>query len=121
MIYGVGIDIIEIDRIRKVISKFEDKFLNKTFTEIERSYCEKYADPIPRYAARFSAKEAFVKAFGSGFTSELTFLDIEINNDHAGKPFLKLSPNIEHHLEKNDINLSMSHCKNYATAVVIIS
>lgn len=121
MICGLGIDIIEINRIRNVIEKHGENFINKTFTQLEQEYCKKYRDPVPRYAARFSAKEAFVKAFGSGFNSELTFLDIEIYNNDFGKPFINLSPKIKNSIIGNSIDLSMSHCKNYATAVVIIS
>ena len=133
MIYGQGIDIVEIKRIEKIYSKFECKFLNKIFSYKELSHHNsskkmKNLSFFAKIASRFAAKEAAVKAFGMGFREGIKFKDIEIFNNEYGKPnifFLgaankkvKLLEN-EHRALKFD--LSISHEKKYAIAMVIIS
>lgn len=116
---GIGTDIIAIERFQKTLEKQGSKFLDKVFTKEEQSYCIKFSDPSGCFAARFSAKEAVVKALGSGFTEVLTFLDIEIIKDEKGKPFVKLSSRAQAEFNHPHIELSISHCKEYATAFAI--
>ncbi len=91
MILGIGNDIIGIDRIRAVLIRYPERFLNRIFTLDEQKYCLKYRDPAPRLAGRFAAKEAIVKALGTGFSQGLSWLDIEIHNDLTGKPVVSFS------------------------------
>jgi holo-[acyl-carrier protein] synthase len=115
---GLGCDIIEINRIKSSHLKFGTRFLDKVFTINEQNYCLSYKEPYAHLAVRFAAKEAVVKALGTGFRNGLSFLDIEIINDAKGKPEVFLSERIIHN--KNTIFLTLSHCKEYALAVACI-
>jgi holo-[acyl-carrier protein] synthase len=116
---GLGTDIIAIARFNKSIEKYGKKFLDKIFTAAEQEYCDAFSDSAPRYAARFSAKEAVSKALGCGIGENLGFHDIEILKDDLGKPYIKLSPSALAHFNDVSFHLSISHCKEYATAVAI--
>lgn len=117
---GVGTDIIEIERVREAISKHGDSFIEKIFTKEEQAYCKKYRDPMPQYAARFSAKESIVKALGCGFGDQIGFLDIEISHDPAGKPIVQFSPAAKKKFNQPHVILSMSHCKEYVSTVALL-
>lgn len=119
-ILGLGIDIIEIERIKDAIKKNGDRFLNRLFSKKEQEYCNQLKnDPSIRFAARFCAKEAVAKALGCGFGKELTFLDIEIQNNQKGKPLVFLSEKANAQFQNPLLHLSLSHCKLFANAVVI--
>jgi holo-[acyl-carrier protein] synthase len=90
MIAGIGIDVIQNERIRESIQRFGDRFLNRIYTEGEIGYCKKCADPGIHYAARFAAKEAAFKALGTGWAAGVTWKDIEIERLSSGKPELHL-------------------------------
>jgi len=110
-----GIDIIEIDRIKKAIDN-NKLFLNRIYTKKEIKYCEnKKNGKYQSYAARFAAKEAYVKALGKGFSSKLIPKNIEIINNKKGKPQIYINGN-----KKNNCELSISHSKLYAVAQVVI-
>ncbi|MDY6915282.1 MAG: holo-ACP synthase [Candidatus Cloacimonadota bacterium] len=122
MIYGVGIDNIEVHRIKKQIDS-SDKFKKKIFTEREIEYCESHANFAQCFAARFAAKEAFMKAIGTGWSKGIKFSEIEVVNSDNGKPTLNIkgkSLNLMHHNKIKFSHLSISHLKDYATAVVIL-
>ncbi len=120
MIYGLGSDILSIQRIRKALQRYGDRFLARHLTEAEQQYCLKYQDPVPRIAGRFAGKEAIVKALGTGFRFEGQWLSIEIVNDALGKPTVLLHPLLSTHLPPSlQILLSISHCKEYAMATAI--
>ena len=87
-VVGVGIDQIEVSRIRDSLEKHGDHFLKKIFSAVEQDYCKNKADPAPCLAARFAAKEAAAKAMGTGFGPEFGWLDCEISNGEAGEPVL---------------------------------
>ena len=119
-ILGLGIDIIEIERIKDAIEKNGDRFLSRLFSKKEQEYCNQLKnDPSIRFAARFCAKEAVAKALGCGFGKELTFLDIEIQNNQKGKPEVFLSAQANTRFNNPQLHLSLSHCKLFANAVVI--
>jgi holo-[acyl-carrier protein] synthase len=118
-ILGLGNDILEIDRIREAIETQGDRFIQKLFTKREQAYCSKYTDPMPHYAARFSAKEAIVKALGTGFGEKASFLDIEIINNEQGKPEVFFSDTLKGKLNYPEVLLSISHCKHYVATVAI--
>ena len=116
MIIGIGTDIIEIERIKKAVRR--ENFKNKVYTKIEQNYCESRGrQSAASYAARFAAKEAFFKAMGTGITTALT--DVEIINDELGQPKIFLHGKIEDSFS-GKIFLSLSHSKEYATAVAVI-
>lgn len=119
MIYGLGTDIIEIKRIFKAIDRHGNRFIEHLFTESEIHYCKKYQDPIPHFAGRFAAKEAILKALGTGLKSPISWHDIEIKNDANGKPQIYLSEKLKKLFPKLAIYLSISHCETYATATAI--
>lgn len=116
---GLGTDIIEISRIRASIARHGQHFLDKVFTQHEQDYCLKHRDAGPHFAARFAAKEAVVKAFGTGFRDGISWLDIEIQNTPQGQPQAVLSPRLNEMLGSPQLLLSMSHCREYAIATAI--
>ena len=117
MISGLGTDIIEIERVRKAVSK--KNFRNSVFTENEQAYCESRGkNSAASYAARFAAKEAFFKALGTGILLPLT--DVEIYNDERGAPQIKLRGRAADLAQAKKIFLSLSHAHDFATAICII-
>ena len=126
MIYGNGIDIIDINRINKVIDKYGDRFKNRCFSisEIERS--DKRLKSVESFAKRYAAKQACAKALGTGLARGVFWKDIEVVNNQYGKPFLKLHGNakaIFKKMNKNSklqIEISLSDEKKYAIANVTI-
>lgn len=116
-----GTDIIEIDRIKESIESLGNRFLQKVFTEREIQYCEsKKAQKYQHYAARFAAKEATFKAISESLEDKykLSWCDYEILNDEEGKPKVKIHGGDLKNLE--NIDLSISHCKQYAVATVVV-
>ena len=126
MIYGNGIDIIDINRIRKVIKKYGNRFKKRCFSisEIERS--EKRLNSIESYAKRYAAKEACAKALGTGLARGVFWKDIEVENNQYGKPYIKLhgrAGEIFKNINKKsntNIEVSLSDEKKYAIANVTI-
>src|SRR5579863_7456002 len=110
-ILGIGNDIIEIERIRGSINTHGARFLAKLFTTQEEDYCRKYEDPVPHFAGRFSAKEAIVKALGTGFGKQVSWRDIEILNDSTGKPSVHFAHSMKEKLEGTTVLISISHCQ----------
>lgn len=123
MIHAVGIDLVDISRIEGLCNKWGGKFVERVYSEGEISYCESKPLPAQHYAARFAAKEAFLKCLGIGIGGAVSLKDVEIVNDKRGKPELKIrgkskkivSPEIA-----RNIHVSISHTDKDATAVVII-
>lgn len=115
-ILGIGNDIIEIERIRHSIDRHGLRFLARIFTTKEQDYCLKYKDPVPHFAGRFSAKEAIVKALGTGFGEHASWLDIEIINDALGKPCVSFSNELGKKTKGTAMLISISHCELYVTA-----
>lgn len=120
-IHGIGNDIIEIDRIERSIRRYGQKFLDRIFTKNEQSYCLKHHRSSRHFAGRFAAKEAVVKALGTGIREGVSWQDIEIINDEFGKPCVSLSSKLQATFPDTQILLSISHSQLYATAVAIWS
>ncbi|HEX9975428.1 MAG TPA: holo-ACP synthase, partial [bacterium] len=124
LIFGIGIDIIEVARIQKQIDTESNSFVKKIFTEKEIEYCEtKIKNKAQNYAVRFAAKEAFFKALGTGWRDGFLWKDVEIDNDELGKPNILLSGKSKLFIQKNNIlkiHVSLSHIKEIAVAVVIL-
>lgn len=122
MITGVGTDLIEVERVAGKISK-EEGFRELVFTPAEIAYCETKANKFQHYAARFAAKEAFLKAIGTGWISGIAFNEIEITNDEQGRPLLNVIGATSKFLETRSIGkawVSLSHLSNISSAVVVI-
>ena len=122
MIFGTGLDIIEIDRIKKSLAKYSPRFENKIFTDGEIHYCQLQADPGKHFAARFAVKEAVSKSLGTGITYEVGFKDIEVVNQTSGKPIVKMGGRGKILFEKLNlkfIHISISHDRHYAIAHAI--
>jgi len=122
MIFGIGIDIIEVLRVEKLTRK-EDKYLKKIFTQTEIDYCRKFRNGAQNFAGRFAAKEAFSKAMGTGLSDGVKFNEIETINNELGKPEIVLYGKTKEILKDRNlkcVHVSIAHLKDYATAVVII-
>lgn len=119
MIHGIGTDIIEVKRIEESIERFGQRFLDRIFTLDEQAYCLHHRDSSRHFAGRFAAKEAIVKALGTGFRDGIGWLDIEIINDAHGKPVTHLSDKLKELFDSPIIHLSISHGRDYATAFAI--
>lgn len=117
-ILGLGTDIVEIERIEKAINKTE-KFREKVFTDKEILYCEGKATKYQSYAGRFCVKEAISKAMGTGVRN-FELKDIEVLNDGLGKPFGVFYGNLKEYFSDKNLMITISHCKEYATATAII-
>jgi holo-[acyl-carrier protein] synthase len=126
MIYGIGIDLVELDRIKKIMQGHGERFLRMVFTDNEIQSGQKGFSVGRQYqyfAGRFAAKEAFLKAIGTGLRKGFHWKDIEIVNDELGKPDLIAKNKMSEVIQKNgiaNIRLSISHTQSSATAVVIL-
>lgn len=120
MIFGIGTDIIEIARIESALKKHGEAFFERLFTDKECAYCRTYKHVAPHFAGRFAAKEAIVKAIGTGFTGDVQWQDIEILNDNLGKPVVMFHGKLAEKYRGKEVLLSISHCKSYATATAIV-
>lgn len=113
-----GTDIIEIQRVKESIERTGKKFIDTIFTEKEIEYCEsRKSQRYQHYSARFAAKEAIFKAISSKIDKNYYWKDFEIINDENGKPKVYLKTKID---EIQDIDISISHCKEYAVATVVV-
>lgn len=123
MIYGAGIDIVEVQRMAEIIARWGNRFLYRVFSPGEVEYCHKCALPAMHYAARFAAKESFLKSLGIGLGMGLSLQEIEVVNDQRGKPEVRLRGRAEgilHNLGVSATHLSLSHTRHSATAVVVL-
>jgi len=123
MIVGTGIDIAEVPRIRQAIERFGQRFLNRIYTEGEIRYCESKANRVERYAARFAAKEAAMKALGTGWNHGVRWRDCEVARQPGQRPtivFHGKAGEFAAKLGAKNIALSLSHTEEQAIAQVII-
>lgn len=121
-IFGIGIDVVEVDRIASAIERHGEAFLAKLFTESERAYCAEQKKSSLHYAARFAAKEAVSKALGTGIGGQAGWLDLEITRDSAGAPKLNLLGAAADFANRNgitEIQISLTHARDYAAANAI--
>jgi holo-[acyl-carrier protein] synthase len=123
MIVGTGIDIAEVPRIREAIARHGQRFLHRIFTEGEIQYCESKANRVERYAARFAAKEAGMKAIGTGWNHGVRWRDLEVARKPGGRPTLLLHGKAAEFAAKlgaTNIALSLTHTEAEAMAQVIL-
>jgi holo-[acyl-carrier protein] synthase len=123
MVIGTGIDIVNIDRIEHLMSRWGDLFLGRVFTEKEIGWCRHRARPSECFATRFAAKEAFLKAIGWGLRNGIQWTDIEVENDPVGKPvfsFHRKAKEVCETLRVEKALLTLSHDRPYAVAHVLL-
>ncbi len=123
MILGIGIDIIEVARIQASHEKFGERFLNRILHPNEIAYCHSHKFPAPFLAARFAAKEAISKAFGTGIGAQLGWHDMEVAKRESGEPYVVLHGDGQTLLQKRGgriVLISLSHTQQHATAVAIL-
>ena len=123
MIYGIGIDLIEIERMQRAITRTGARLIERLYTDVEQDYCCTQHPPYACYAARFAAKEAFLKALGTGLRQHMRWRDMEVWRDGLGKPSLRLYGYLHERCmaaEIRHIHLSLSHSATCAIAQVIL-
>ncbi len=123
MIFGVGIDLVKIQRIANARKRWGERFQQKAFTPGEIQYCLRKKDPSPSFAARFAAKEAFVKALGIGLRRGIHLRDVEVQRGPLGKPTLRLHGRAREICGQEEIVgvfLSLTHDQDYSSAVVVL-
>jgi holo-[acyl-carrier protein] synthase len=123
MILGTGIDIIEVSRIRASYQRFGERFVNRILRLDEIAYCLSHKDPAPFLAARFSAKEAVSKAFGTGIGQHLGWQDIEVRRKESGEPYIVLTGQglvLFQQRGARAVHISLSHTEAHAAAVAIL-
>ena len=123
MIVGTGIDLVEVPRIAAAIAQFGDRFLRRIYTEREIRYCDSKQNRAERYAARFAAKEAALKALGTGWKRGVAWRDVEVGREPGGRPTLALHGKAAEFATKlgaKRASLSISHTKEQAIAQVIL-
>lgn len=123
MIIGTGIDIAEVPRIQHSIERFGRRFVDRIFTRLEIEYVERKANRYERYAARFAAKEAGMKAIGTGWRGGITWHDFEVTNLRSGKPTLRFhghAAKVAEHLGVKQVSLSLTHTAEQGMAFVIL-
>jgi holo-[acyl-carrier protein] synthase len=123
VIIGIGTDLAEVPRIQRSIKNYGDRFLQRIYTERERAYASPKANAAERFAARFAAKEAGMKAIGTGLRHGITWKDFEVVNEASGRPTLVLSgvaKQIADRLGARRISLSLTHTAEIAFAVVVL-
>ncbi|OGW65847.1 MAG: holo-[acyl-carrier-protein] synthase [Nitrospirae bacterium RIFCSPLOWO2_02_FULL_62_14] len=124
MIVGIGLDLVKIDRIRAIAERWQTRFLDRLYTEAERRYCLARPEPYASFAGRFAAKEAVLKALGTGWTNGISWHDIQVLNDRAGRPRATVSGRVKTLMNRAGITMihvSLSHDTDYAVAEVVLT
>ena len=122
MIVGLGTDIVEISRIAKMIERHGEHFLSRIYTGEEIAYCQRRKHSYEAFAGRWAAKESVMKVLGTGFVKGIGWKDIEVLSQHSGKPVVHLRGSTAEFADQlgiNDVLITISHCRAYATATAI--
>jgi len=119
-IFGVGIDLVNVGRLKAVLERYPDRFRARIFTESEVGFCETLADKYPSYAGRFAAKEAFSKALGTGLRGAIGWTEVEVLDSEKTRPTIRVAGRAAAILGSRKVHLSISHLPDYATAIVVI-
>lgn len=123
-IVGIGLDLVRIDRIRAITERWQERFLRRLYTEAERRYCYRRVSPYASLAGRFAAKEAVLKALGTGWSAGVSWLDIQVLNDPAGRPVATVAGRAADLLREagvTGIHVSLSHDAEYAIAEAVLT
>jgi holo-[acyl-carrier protein] synthase len=122
VIVGLGVDIAEVARVKAAIERHGETFLRRLYTPAEREYCERFKNKYERYAGRFAAKEAAMKALGTGWSRGVRWVDVEVVREKGGKPTIRLAGeagNVAQRMGVKNIALSITHTSEQAFAQVI--
>lgn len=120
MIRGIGVDIVDIERVRALVDTEGERFLDKVFTSEEIAYCNGKARRHQHFAARFAAKEAVSKALATGWAGDFRWKDVEVTNDPTGQPRITLHGRLREHIGSARIQISLSHADNHVVAMAVI-
>ncbi|MBP1656732.1 MAG: acpS [Bacteroidetes bacterium] len=120
MIRGIGVDIVDIGRVRNVIEREEMRFLEKVFTDTEIAYCNAKHNRCQHFAARFAAKEAVSKALATGWAGDFRWKNVEVTNDASGQPHVTVHGGLKEQLGSSRILISLSHADLHVVAVAVI-
>jgi holo-[acyl-carrier protein] synthase len=120
MIKGIGVDILEIDRIGRIIGTHGTTFLQRVFTPAEIRYCSGKRNAAQHFAARFAAKEAVSKALATGMRGEFSWKNIEVMNDPLGQPHIAFSGTLKEALAHARVHVSLSHSQSHVVAMVVM-
>jgi holo-[acyl-carrier protein] synthase len=121
-VVGIGTDIVECLRIAQMIERHGELFINRVYTPLEISYCQSRKQSTQHYAGRWAAKEAILKALGTGWRRGISWRDVEVRNDQGGKPVVGLRGGARDAVELfgiRQILVSISHCRSHATAYAV--
>jgi holo-[acyl-carrier protein] synthase len=124
MIVGVGLDLVKINRIRAITERWPSKFLDRLYTQAERRYCLARPSPYASLAGRFAAKEAVLKALGTGWSDGISWHDIQVLNDRTGRPRATVSGRVKALMTRagvTGIHVSLSHDTDYAVAEAVLT
>ena len=122
-ILGIGVDMIEVERIQHSLDRFGERFLKRVFTEGEIAYCHSMKFPARHFAARFAAKEAVSKAFGTGIGKAMGWRDIDVHKKGSGEPFLVLRGGADKLARDRAMKsswISLSHTEHHAMAMIVV-
>lgn len=122
-VLGIGVDLIECARIQHSLDRFGKRFLHRIFTEGEIAYCQSMKFPARHFAARFAAKEAVSKAFGTGIGKAMGWRDIDVHRKPSGEPFLVLSGGAQQLAAQRQVSralVTLSHTDNHAVAMIVL-
>ena len=120
MVKGIGVDIIEIARVRESVAASGDSFLRRIFTPQEIAYCKSKQNMHQHLAARFAAKEAVSKALSTGWAGEFSWKDVEVMNDSSGQPHITLYGKLKEKLAGAAVHISISHSESHVVAMALI-
>jgi holo-[acyl-carrier protein] synthase len=122
-VLGIGVDLTQMPRMRRVVARWDERFLQRVFTEHEIAYCRRRRDPIPHLAARFAAKEATLKALGTGLSMGMNWRELEVRRERGRAPTMVLSGRCREIAESKGgrrVLLSLTHDGEYAMAQAML-
>jgi holo-[acyl-carrier protein] synthase len=123
MILGTGVDIVAVDRVRGILQRQKARFVERVFTPGEQGYCNTHRDPAPHYAVRFAAKEALLKALGTGWSNGIRWIDVEVQREEGKAPVIRIhgqAARIAARMQVRAIHASLSHSEENAVATVVL-
>ncbi|HEY6953533.1 MAG TPA: holo-ACP synthase [Bacteroidota bacterium] len=120
MIQGIGVDVVDVHRMKTILSEQGGAFITRVFTQTETSYCQSKQNPEQHFAARFAAKEAVSKAMQTGWSGIFRWKDVEVVNEPSGAPKILLYNDVARSLEKSAVHLSLSHTETTVVALAVI-
>ncbi|MEO0085135.1 MAG: holo-ACP synthase [candidate division WOR-3 bacterium] len=120
MVFGIGIDLVKVARIRQAMERYPERFRDRIYTEAEAAFCETLADKYLSYAARFAAKEAFSKALGTGLRGAIAWREVEVRDNERSRPTIAVTGRAAELLGRRRVHVSLTHDAEYAAAVVVI-